>query len=41
MHVHVQSKNYNLSSKDLRKIRELIDEHEKEIRDAWHSHFGS
>lgn len=33
--------NHNLSQKDLIRIRELILEHEREIRDAWHRHFGS
>ena len=32
--------NYRLSSKDLRRIRELIEEHDDEIHDAWHRHFG-
>jgi hypothetical protein len=34
------AKNYGLSSKDLGKIRELIEEHEHDIRSAWHDHFG-
>lgn len=33
--------NYNLSNRDLNRIRELILEHEDEIRDAWNRHFGS
>jgi hypothetical protein len=32
---------YNLSSKELRKIRTVIEERQQEIRDAWHGHFGS
>lgn len=35
------ARNYNLPQKDLARIRELIVEHEQEIRDAWHRHFGS
>jgi Domain of unknown function (DUF4160) len=34
------AKNYNLKERDLQKIRELIREHEDEIRDAWKRHFG-
>lgn len=34
------AKNYGLSKKDLRKIRDLVEEHEDEIRSAWHDHFG-
>lgn len=34
------AKNYGLSKKDLRKIRELVEEHEDEIRSAWNDHFG-
>lgn len=35
------ARNYNLPQEDLARIRELIVEHEQEIRDAWHRHFGS
>ena len=35
------ARNYRLTESDLTKIRKLILEHEKEIRDAWNSHFGS
>ena len=34
------ARNYGLSSQDLRRIEQLIDEHEQEIRDAWSRHFG-
>jgi hypothetical protein len=33
--------NYQLSDRDLRRIRELIEEHADEIRDAWNRHFPS
>lgn len=32
--------NYRLSARDLQRIRQLIEEHKVEIRDAWHRHFG-
>ena len=35
------AKNYKLSDRSLQRIRELIEEHADEIRDAWHRHFGS
>lgn len=35
------ARNYGLSAQDLRRVEELIEEHEQEIRDAWGSHFGS
>jgi len=35
------ARNYGLSSQDLRRIEQLIEEHEQEIRDAWSRHFGS
>ena len=35
------AKNYKLSERDLQRIRELILEHEDEIRDAWNRHFGT
>ncbi len=35
------AKNHKLSSRDLQSIRELIEEHEDEIRNAWNRHFGS
>jgi len=31
---------YNLKEKDLTRVRKLIEEHEDEIRTAWHSHFN-
>jgi Domain of unknown function (DUF4160) len=34
------ARNYGLSSQDLRRIEQLIGEHEQEIRDAWNRHFG-
>lgn len=33
------AKNYRLSPKDLRRIQELIEEHEDEIHRAWNHHF--
>lgn len=35
-----EARSYRLSAKDLRRIRELVVEHEQEIRDAWTHHFG-
>jgi uncharacterized protein DUF4160 len=35
------ARNCELSDQDLRRVLELIVEHEQEIRDAWRSHFGS
>lgn len=35
------AKNYGLSTQDLRRVEQLIGEHEQEIRDAWIRHFGS
>lgn len=35
------ARNHKLSERDLNRIRELIKEHEDEIRDAWNRHFGS
>jgi uncharacterized protein DUF4160 len=35
------ARNYGLSAQDLRRVEQLIEEHEQEIRDAWSSHFGS
>lgn len=32
--------NYQLSERDLKRIRELIVEHADEIRDAWNRHFA-
>jgi Domain of unknown function (DUF4160) len=34
------ARNYGLSAPDLRRIEQLIKEHEREIHDAWHRHFG-
>ena len=34
------ARNYNLSDRDLQRIRRLIEENEDEIRDAWSRHFG-
>lgn len=34
------AKSYNLSERDLRRVRELILEHEDDIRDAWNRHFA-
>jgi hypothetical protein len=35
------ARNYELSDQDLRRVLELVREHEQEIRDAWHEHFNS
>jgi hypothetical protein len=35
------ARNYELSDQGLRRVLELIGEHEQEIRDAWRSHFES
>ena len=35
------AKNYGFSSADLRRIENLIRDHEQEIEDAWQRHFGS
>jgi hypothetical protein len=35
------ARNYELSDQDLRRVLELIVDHEQEIRDAWVRHFGS
>ncbi len=35
------AQNYGLTAKDLRVVRKLIEEHEDEIRNAWHKHFGN
>lgn len=34
------ARNYRLADRDVRKVRELIEDHEEEIRDAWDRHFG-
>lgn len=35
------ARNYGLSDTDLRRLEQLVAEHEREIRDAWNSHFAS
>jgi len=35
------ARNHELNDQDLRRVLQLIVEHEQEIRDAWRSHFGS
>ena len=35
------ARNYELNAQDLRRVERLIEEHEQEIRDAWHRHFRS
>jgi Domain of unknown function (DUF4160) len=35
------ARNYDLSDTDLRRLQQLVAEHEQEIRDAWNSHFAS
>ena len=34
------ARSHRLKEKDLRRIRDLVVEHEQEIRDAWTRHFG-
>lgn len=34
------AKNYRLSSQQLRKIEQLIEVHQDELRSAWYKHFG-
>ena len=33
------ARNYELSDQDLRRVLQLVADHEQEIRDAWHEHF--
>jgi hypothetical protein len=35
------ARNHGLSAQDLRRVEQLIEEHEEEIRNAWSDHFGS
>ena len=35
------ARNHRLSAVDLKKVEELVEEHNQEIRDAWRSHFGN
>jgi hypothetical protein len=35
------ARNYELSAQDLNRVRQLISDHEQEIRDAWRRHFGT
>lgn len=35
------ARNYGLSAQDLRRVEQLIEEREQEIRHAWSRHFGS
>lgn len=35
------ARNHGLSDQDLRRVEQVIEEREQEIRDAWTSHFGS
>lgn len=35
------ARSHGLSDQDLRRVENLIEEREQEIRDAWASHFGS
>jgi len=35
------TKSYRLGAKSLKQAETIISEHEQEIRDAWHRHFGS
>ena len=34
------ARNYRLSAQDLSRVLQLVVDHEQEIRDAWHHHFG-
>lgn len=34
------ARNHGFTDRDLRRIREVIDEREPEIREAWNRHFG-
>ena len=33
------ARNYGLSAQDLRRVQQLIEEHDEEIRNAWSDHF--
>jgi hypothetical protein len=35
------ARNHGLSDIDLRRLKQLVGEHEQEIRDAWNNHFPS
>ena len=35
------ARNHGLSDQDLRRVEQVIEEREQEIRDAWAGHFGS
>jgi len=35
------ARNHELSAQDLRRVLQLVKDHEQEIRDAWHRHFDS
>jgi hypothetical protein len=34
------ARNYQLGEQDLRRVLQLVVDHEQEIRDAWQRHFG-
>ncbi len=34
------ARNHQLSAQDLSRVLQLVIDHEQEIRDAWHRHFG-
>jgi len=34
------ARNHQLSEEDLRRVLQLVVDHEQEIRDAWNRHFG-
>ena len=34
------ARNHQLSEQDLRRVLQLVVDHEQEIRDAWQRHFG-
>lgn len=35
------ARSHGLNDQDLRRVGELVEQHESEIRDAWRRHFGS
>ena len=35
------ARNYKLNAQHLSRVLELVVDHEREIRDAWHRHFDS
>ncbi len=35
------AQNYGLAEREIREAQNIIEAHEQEIRNAWHTHFGS